>query len=234
MKHCGDLRARRPSSIQPVVVELFAGAGLFGRAFQTEGFHLSRAYEQDAIAASTYARNLGAHIKVCDLAKHRPEGKADILIAGPPCQGFSSLGRRDPDDPRNDLGLIIPNWEAALRASIVVVENVLAYLKSSAWSRIRVRFERAGYEAFPFVLNAADFGVPQRRVRSFTVFSKLGSPVIKINSKREPKTVRQAFEGLPRFPDRKAQHFTLPRSEFALRRIQLVPDGGDIRDIARI
>ena len=141
---------RRPAS-RPNVVELFAGAGLFGFAFRAEGFHLSSAYEQDVIAASTYARNLGTHIRVCDLAKFRTEGRADVLVAGPPCQGFSSLGRRDPDDPRNNLGLIIPDWAAALRAPIVVVENVAAYLKSDAWWRIRARFEKAGYEAFFYV-----------------------------------------------------------------------------------
>ena len=228
-------RCSHPSvSIRPKVVELFAGAGLFGQAFQMEGFQLSRAYERDPIAASTYARNLGTQIKVCDLAKYRPDGRADVLIAGPPCQGFSSLGQRDPEDPRNDIGLIIPHWAAALHAPVVVVENVAAYLKSNVWLRLRAGFEKAGYEAFFCVLNASDFGVPQRRVRSFTIFSKRGCPPLESVRHREFNTVRQAFQDLPRFPSRKAQHFTLPRTELALRRIRLVPAGGDIRDIARV
>jgi DNA (cytosine-5)-methyltransferase 1 len=229
-----DHSSHRRVSTRLKVVELFAGAGLFGRAFQREGFYLSSAYEQDPIAASTYAGNLNTHIRVCDLAKYRPEGRADVLIAGAPCQGFSSLGRRDPDDPRNDIGLIIPYWAAALSTPVVVVENVAAYLKSKAWLRLRAQFERAGYEAFFWVLNASDFGVPQRRIRSFTVFSKMGRPPLETRRQQKPSTVRQAFQGLPHFPNRKAQHFTLPRSELAVRRIRLVPAGGDIRDIARV
>lgn len=228
--HC----SRRRGSARLKVVELFAGAGLFGYAFQMEGFHLSYAYEQDAIAASTYARNLNSHIKVCDLARYRPEGRADVLIAGPPCQGFSSLGPRDPDDPRNDLGLIIPHWATALGARVVVIENVAAYLKSPTWLRLRRRFEKDGYETFSWILNAEDFGTPQHRVRSLSIFSKTGPPLIDSCVKQDRQSVRQAFQGLPRFADKKSQHFTLPRTELGLRRIRLVPPRGDIRDIARI
>lgn len=225
---------RIPKTSSPKVIELFSGAGLFGCAFQREGFHLSAAYEWDSVAASTYARNLGTHIKVCDLTKARPEGRADILIAGPPCQGFSSLGRRDPDDPRNSMALIIPDWAFATDAQIVVVENVAPFLKSPVWSRLKQRFEKAKYETFTWVLDAADFGAPQRRVRSFTVFSKLGAPPLESFLLPERQTVRQAFAGLPKKPCRDIQHFTLPRSEFALRRIRLVPEGGDIRDVAKV
>lgn len=236
MRHCEQRKLRRRAVARPKVVELFAGAGLFGYAFQEEGFHLSRAYEQDEIAASTYARNLGAHIKVCDLAKSRPEGRADVLIAGPPCQGFSTLGHRNPEDPRNNLGLVIPAWAAILDARVVVVENVAAYLKSDAWSRIQKRFERAGYETFFWVLNASDFGAPQRRMRSFTIFSKIGRPSLDDSCKQRGNavSVREAFRGLHKFPNKEAQHFTLPRTDLALQRIRLVPPGGDIRDIARV
>jgi DNA (cytosine-5)-methyltransferase 1 len=216
----------------PQVVELFAGAGLFGYAFKQEGFRLGTAYERDSTAAATYARNVGTDVKVCDLAKQRPDGKAEVLIAGPPCQGYSSLGKRDPDDPRNCLALVIPHWAVALDAKLVVVENVALFLKSSIWERLRTRFERANYETFFWIVNAADVGAPQRRVRSFTVFSRVGRPDLESCSPPARSTVRDAFAGLPPFPCRKLQHFTLPRTELALKRIRLVPEGGDIRDVA--
>jgi len=224
---------KRPRRDKVKVIELFSGAGLFSYAFKKEGFHICQAYERDAAAASTYARNLGNHVTVCDLANKRPEGKADVLIAGPPCQGFSSLGKRDPNDPRNKLALIIPDWALAIGARVVVVENVALFVKSEALEQIKARFEKAGYETFSWVLNAADLGAPQRRVRSFTVFSTVGRPPLEAYSSRVRKTVKQAFEGLPNFPNNEIQHFTLPRTEFALKRIQLVPPGGDIRDVAR-
>lgn len=217
----------------PRVAELFAGAGLFGYAFQQEGFRLEAAYERDSVAAATYARNVGHGVKVCDLAEERPGGRAEVLILGPPCQGYSSLGRRDPDDPRNCLALVAPEWAKVLCAKVVVVENVALFLKSPVWARIRAKFERAGYETFFWIINAAEFGAPQRRVRSFTVFSKVGRPDVEAFFRLGRSTVREAFAGLPRFPRREIQHFTLPRSEFALRRIRLVPEGGDIRDVAR-
>lgn len=221
------------ASRQPRVIELFSGAGLFGYAFKREGFELRSAYERDPVAASTYARNLGNHVKVCDLLSHRPEGRAEVLISGPPCQGYSSLGRRDPDDPRNNLALVIPEWAFAVGARIVVVENVALFLKSPVWDRLRKRFEKAGFQSHFWVLNAADFGAPQRRMRSFTVFSKIGRPNLEPQAPGTRCTVRQAFAGLPAFPCREIQHFALPRSEFALRRIRLIPEGGDIRDVAR-
>ena len=220
-------------SRKPRVIELFSGAGLFGYAFQAEGFQLSMAYERDPVAAATYARNLSDHVKICDLAKQRPEGSAEVIIAGPPCQGYSSLGTRDPNDPRNFLALIIPDWAEAVGASVVVVENVARFLKSSAWDQIGIRFKESGFEKHVWVIDAANYGAPQRRVRSFTVFSKIGRPNLEGYSSPTRRTVREAFAGLPPFPCQEIQHYTLPRSEFAMRRIRLVPEGGDIRDVAR-
>lgn len=227
-------RCRALKKREARVIELFSGAGLFGHAFQQEGFQLVGAYEREPVAASTYARNLGNHIKICDLATHRPEGRAEVLLAGPPCQGFSSLGRRDPDDPRNGLALVIPDWAFAVRARVVVIENVAPFLKTQVWNRIRLRFERDGFQTFHWILNAADSGAPQRRVRSFTVFSTVGRPPLEQCLSSDRQTVREAFTGLGPVPSPEVQHFTLPRTEYALRRIRLVPEGGDVRDIARV
>ena len=85
------LRPRRPT-----VIDLFAGAGLFSYAFEREGFSVVRAVEHDRLAAATYAANLGDHVEVADVRRVRPSGRCDVIIAGPPCQGFSTLGSETP------------------------------------------------------------------------------------------------------------------------------------------
>src|SRR5438045_2054847 len=101
------------------IVDLFAGAGLFSYAFAAEGFTLVRAVEGDPRAAATYGRNVGGHIEIDDVRRASPHGRCDVLIAGPPCQGFSTLGRRCPTDPRNYLSLEVVRWARGLRPSVV-------------------------------------------------------------------------------------------------------------------
>jgi DNA (cytosine-5)-methyltransferase 1 len=96
--------------MRPSVVELFAGAGLFSYAFACEQFDIIRAIEIDSIAAETYRWNLGNHIEVADVRTAQTDRKCQVLIAGPPCQGFSTLGARDPSDPRNRLSLEVVRW----------------------------------------------------------------------------------------------------------------------------
>jgi DNA (cytosine-5)-methyltransferase 1 len=216
----------------PTVIELFSGAGLLGWAFKKEGCSILQSYECDAVAAATCRKNVCLNVEVADLARYKPVGKCDILLAGPPCQGFSSIGQRTHDDPRNSLALVIPRWARQTGAKIVVVENVPPFLKSPAWKKLSDQMERRGYEPTVWTLNARHFAVPQNRVRSFTVFSQLGTP-------KPPKTspttvtVREALDNLPPFPEDTIQHVARPQTDFAMKRIRLVPPGGDIRDIAK-
>src|SRR6266849_3183217 len=159
---------------KPRVVDLYAGAGLFSYSFRQVGFELVDAVELDPVAARTYAENLGYHVRVEDVRRIRPQGRCEILLAGPPCQGFSTLGSRRPDDPRNLLSLEVARWAAALRPLVVVVENVEAFLKSGIWSRLTDKLRKLGYEISAFTLDAADFAVPQFRRRSFTIASTIG------------------------------------------------------------
>jgi len=124
------------SNRKPTVVELFAGAGIFGSAFATERFRLVLAVELNPEAAGTYRRNLGNHIVTADVTTVAPSGRADVLVAGPPCQGFSSLGKRDKSDPRNRLSLQVLKWAEVLRPKVVVIENVPQFLNSPQARRI--------------------------------------------------------------------------------------------------
>lgn len=221
------MRARKPR-----VVDLFAGAGLFGFSFRQAGFELAEAIELDSVAARTYAENLGNHVNVADVRKIRPKGRCEVLLAGPPCQGFSTLGNRQPDDPRNLLSLEVARWAAALRPRVVVVENVEAFLESTVWSRLTTKLVRLGYEVSAFTLDAADFGAPQFRRRSFTIASVFG-PVSAPLPSRHRITVRTAWEGLSPIPNGRNNHFAPQPSKIALARMRVIPRGGDKRDVMR-
>lgn len=217
----------------PTVVELFAGAGLLSHAFRRQGFRLLRAVEIDRAAASTYAANVGPHIEVSDVRGAKPAGRCDVLLAGPPCQGFSTLGKRDANDPRNFLTLEIVRWAKAMRPTVVVVENVAAFLSSELWQAMAEGLGGLGYTIGACVLNAVDFGVPQRRVRSFTFASRRDVP--KVNVPKHPRimTVREAWEGLSKVPDGRNHHVAPNPSSLALARMKAIPLGGDKRDVMR-
>lgn len=221
------------TSTSPTVVDLFAGAGLFSLAFRQVGFRLIRAIEADSIAAETYAANLGRHIEVADVTKASHAGKCDVLIAGPPCQGFSTLGHRRSSDPRNALSLSVVDWVSSLRPSVVVVENVEAFLHSRCWAKLNARLVRLGYSVSAFALNAYDFGCPQTRTRSFTVATFDGIDFSPPTPRRRIRTVRQAWDGLPRTPTGRNLHYAPTPSEIALARMKVIPRGGDKRDIMR-
>lgn len=218
---------------RPTVVDLFAGAGLLSFAFAQEGFAVIRGIEIDPVAASTYARNLGERIEATDVRRAEPRGRCDVLIAGPPCQGFSTLGTRDPRDPRNSLCMEAVRYARVMRPSVVVVENVVPFLDTPSWKRMARAFERLGYEVGGGVYNAFDFGVPQLRSRSFTFASKRGLPVVRCLPGPRRRTVRQAWAGLPVRPNGKNHHIAPDPSPLALSRMQVVPPCGDKRDIMR-
>lgn len=217
---------------KPTVTDLYAGAGLLSYSFVCEGFAVNRAVEFDRVAAGTYTANLGDHVICADVRSVEPEGKCDVLVGGPPCQGFSTLGKRRRDDPRNSLSLEMVRWAAALKPKIVVIENVEAFLDSPVWYELKSAFEQMEYQITSFVLNAYDMGAPQLRSRSFTLASKMGIPAI---ARICPAigTVREAWKGLPETPDGKNQHYAPTPSPLALARMQVIPAGGDKRDVLR-
>jgi DNA (cytosine-5)-methyltransferase 1 len=218
----------------PLVVELFAGAGLLSFAFAAEKFRISLAIEQNAVAAETYRANVGDHILVGDICRIKPVGVCDVLVAGPPCQGFSTLGKRNQHDPRNRLTLQVAIWAKALSPKIVVVENVPAFLLSKHWANLKNRLERFGYEVSSAVINGADYGLPQIRRRCFAFASKIGLPQLPPPLGKRPMTVRQAWDGLPAKPTGRNGHVAPVPSRIALARMKIIPAGGDKRDILRL
>ena len=221
----------RQSPRGPKITDLFSGAGCFGLAFESEGARLQAAFEWDPVAVATHRRNFSGRIARADLGRMAPVGRADIIIAGPPCQGFSTIGARAGGDPRNSLCLRVPKWAVACHAKIAVVENVAAFAETEECAKMRRSFENAGYATTVWILNARDYGAAQNRVRSFTICTK-GIRPIPPPPLAHSATVRSAFAGLPRRPDVALGHFARPQSDQAMERMRLIPEGGDIRDLA--
>lgn len=204
---------------------MFAGAGLFSEAFRSSGARPTFAIEIDPLAATSYAANVGSHVRIGSVEKVVAE-KVDVIVAGPPCQGFSTLGRRDPKDVRNQLCLAIPTWVSACRAEVVVVENVPQFLTSQYWQEMVGELESTGFEISTWTLNAADYRVPQRRQRSFTIASKRGIP-----TPPRPCGHATASEAFGRVRRGDEMHVWPENSELAAARMRLVPPRGDRRDI---
>ena len=164
------------SSRGATFVDLFAGCGGLALGFVMEGFEAVGAVEIDPDAAETYALNIDDRIHVADIASVRKWPTAQVVIGGPPCQGFSQLGNRDPNDPRNQLWREYVRVLRATGAVVFVMENVPQLLNSPQFVSFREVVEAEGFHVVEEVLNAADYGVPQTRRRAIVIGSRLGEP----------------------------------------------------------
>jgi DNA (cytosine-5)-methyltransferase 1 len=165
---------------QPTLIDLFAGCGGMTAGFVAHGFEPNLAVEFDLYAAATYAANFGEdHTFYGDIAK-LPEAdipQVDVVIGGPPCQGFSNLGSKDIDDPRNQLWREYVRVVTAAHPKVFVIENVDRFMRSAEFQLLLAEADDGAlseYELSYGHLNAADFGVAQRRLRTIVIGSRLG------------------------------------------------------------
>ena len=173
--HCTPAWAQRlhawllPScKLELSALDLFCGAGGLSLGFAAAGFKVS-GIDQCPDSVETYTENLGsAECKHIDASTALP--KADVLIAGPPCQPWSRAGKRlGEEDLRDGLAATIAAVEA-VKPLAVVIENVPAIARGSGRTRLdrlKSDLKALGYAIKAGVLNAADFGVPQNRRRAF-------------------------------------------------------------------
>lgn len=166
------------------IIDLFCGCGGMSKGFEMAGFEVAMAIDFWDDAIKTYqhnAPNVDAQcmdIRLLDEAtmrKHFKKNEIVGIIGGPPCQGFSTVGRREIDDPRNQLYLEYCRIVRTVSPEFFVIENVkgLTTLNNGAVKEdIIERFSSMGYHVAFKILNAADFGVPQNRKRVFFVGMK--------------------------------------------------------------
>lgn len=158
------------------VIDLFAGCGGLTQGFVSSGaFTPVAAVERDLHAAATYAQNFGSHVYVGDIADW-VQGSipaAEVVVGGPPCQGFSALGKQDPQDPRNAMWRHYVETLRKVRPVFFVLENVPQFLSSAEFAAFAAETARGGllsqYKLEPFMLNAAVYGTPQRRRRAVVI-----------------------------------------------------------------
>jgi DNA (cytosine-5)-methyltransferase 1 len=254
----------------PVIgVDLFAGAGGMSLGAVQAGIDVRVAVDKDLHACETYAANfpdtvlLGedvARVHGADLPAHKEE---TILFGGPPCQGVSTSNQRDRGtrNPRNQLFAEFLRITKEWRPDYVVMENVRGLLETANGlflAEVIAGLRALGYMAASLLLNAADFGVPQRRVRVFVIAARkphrvalVTPPLIGVMTVRDaiddlPVLENgAAFESLPYRTEARStyahqlrgsgtettSHYVTRNASHIVRRYKHVPQGGNWRDI---
>lgn len=202
-----------------IVIDLFSGAGGLSRGFMDAGFDVVLGVDFDNAALKTFKINHGhAEAINLDLFNHNNIKKIeeyvkksnidlDVLVGGPPCQGFSLAGKREEFDKRNVLYSAMVKTAGLLKPKVVVLENVpgmLTLYDGAGAKRVREDFEEIGYKVNePEILYAPEYGVPQIRKRVFFVMTlkdKIATPFIypkPILKKEEFITCGEAIDNLP-------------------------------------
>jgi DNA (cytosine-5)-methyltransferase 1 len=222
------------------VMDLFAGAGGFTLGFVQAGFKPVFAVEIDKHAAATYEENFGAHCATKDVNDVEIFPESDIVIGGPPCQGFSNLGAHIPNDPRNQLWRHYVRAVEQSRPLVFVVENVPPLLKSEEGQELIRETQALGYNVEGHILNAADYGAPQVRKRTIIIGSRIGLVRFPEPTHIDPKkrnsqtahrkdwaTIRQAIGDLPLQPTEFSLHLGRNPTPLSVERYKHIPPGGN-------
>jgi len=158
------------------VVDLFSGCGGMSLGFKNAGYTIAAAFENWLAAINVYKANFDHPLFEQDLSRvdqnllSMIEGyNPDIIIGGPPCQDFSSAGKRDESLGRADLTLSFATIVSELTPEWFVMENVQRISKSAILKEATALFQKSGYGLTPIVLDASYCGVPQARKRFFLI-----------------------------------------------------------------
>ncbi len=222
--------SKKTSSKRPLGIDLFAGAGGMSLGFEQAGFDVAAAVEIDPIHCAIHKFNFPDTVVIprsvselsgADIRKLAGIGdrQIDCVFGGPPCQGFSLIGQRVLDDPRNSLVMDFVRLVSELDAKTFVFENVkgLTVGKQRAFLDELVQaFSDHGYQVrLPWrVLDAANYGVPQHRQRLILFGAKIGHelpdyPLAITN----PADGKRQMQGLPAGPNCKDAMGDLPDAE---------------------
>jgi DNA (cytosine-5)-methyltransferase 1 len=194
------------------VVDLFAGCGGITSGFHRTGrYRTVGAVEIDVAAATTYTENFGHGIvHAGSISDWSPEGlatEADMVVGGPPCQGFSNLGAKRQDDPRNQLWREYVRVLTKIQPKVFLIENVDRFLHSDEFHNLQKETGPNGllsnYRLRWNLVNAADFGSAQLRRRAIMIGTRNDLEPIEIPVGTVPReqwrTVRNALSGLEPF-----------------------------------
>jgi DNA (cytosine-5)-methyltransferase 1 len=232
------------SSGRPTFIDLFCGAGGMGLGFMQAGFQPLLAIDNDVYSIQTHEANFPGESICMDIREVEKFPAADIVIGGPPCQGFSRLGKKVRRKREENL-----LWREYMRCVeqaqplVFVVENVPEFFDDAAFDGISERAAELGYKMVHGVLNAADYGVPQRRRRAIMIGSRLSEPSLPeashsagefslfTGSKPAWRTVRDAIGDLPLEPTNTNLHNSRNVTELSRQRYRHIPPGGNRKDL---
>jgi DNA (cytosine-5)-methyltransferase 1 len=225
------------SDMKLTVGDLFCGVGGFSKGFENAGFQILFGIDMWKPALETFKnahRNTDAILK--DITKlddsffRNYKNKIDVIIAGPPCQGFSMSGKRNTSDERNTMYEEVARMVSVINPKIILLENVVGLLSMKSMKGhyvkdlIYKRFESLGYSVEHRILDASDYGVPQGRKRVIFICSKIGKlsfpesthsekpyKTLEGNLKRKKITVGDALGNLP---DVGKEFYYSPKTEY--------------------
>jgi len=253
------------------VLDLFCGAGGLSYGFECAGFDILVGIDNDKMALKTFVDNHKGAQAICgDITQIsyeeniKPligERTVDVIIGGPPCQGFSLSGPRNFDDPRNKLYLSYIRLVEEIKPRAFVIENVpglVALFGGEVKDNIVKKFTEMGYNVQYRILCAADYGVPQNRKRVVFVGTKEGEKKFSYpQPQQEQVTCSMALADLPALEHTLGEerqeyasavqndyqklmrsqsayvynHVAAAHSEKVQHIISLVPDGGNYKDL---
>lgn len=233
--------------------DLFCGCGGMSLGFEQAGFECAGAIDKDEHAAETYASNIGIEPIVDDITEYSADdllgefdierGELDVLISCAPCQGFSQhRNKHDIEhDERNTLVSFSAELAVEMEPEFFVMENVPELVRGSKekyWNRTYEILKQGGYLVDYDILNAADYGVPQRRNRAIILARKGGRKVnLPSPTVNEHHTVRDAISHLPSIEPGKTHpsdpmHRAPNHTQRIIEMLDLIPnDGGSWMDI---
>lgn len=244
-----------PNQKVPTVLDLFCGAGGLTLGFQRAGFQCVGAMDWDNSAILTHLENFSSRASRIDLGAGNPNDlpHADVIVGGPPCQGFSSAGMRNSSDKRNDLVARFAQIVNALKPRAFVFENVEGFLTAADGRHVMALLRpliASGYVIHARKVNAANFGVPQHRKRIIVIgglgwepsfpdatHTAFGAPGAALAGRSLPlsPTLDQALSGLPpahaRPPGDLQGHFFRALSGTDLLRAEALAPGQSMRDL---
>lgn len=204
----------RKKTTKPRVVSLFSGGGGLDLGFEKAGCETAVCIDHDPVACETLRYNRPTWNVVCDDIREfdaTPYRGAEIVIGGPPCQGFSTAGKGNPNDARNFLWQEYMRVVEEVQPKVVVLENVSALSHRRNGDHLTGIMDRLEEEGFDFaygVLNAADYGVPQARRRLIIIGVRDGAASLpKPTTQGDPIAVWSAIRDLAdREADREFNH----------------------------
>lgn len=194
------------------VLDLFCGCGGLSLGMENAGFKIALGIDFWPDALETFKKNhKGSQVLCQDLtqidfnlvkSKYLPDG-VDVIVGGPPCQGFSISGKRDPNDPRNKLYISFVDSVEFFQPQAFIMENVpnlASMLKGKIRDNIVSEFESLGYAVSYAKILASDFGVPQNRNRFFMVGMKSGIK-FEFPKKTHPDLKISCFDAISDLPE---------------------------------